>query len=268
MTSVIHPSTSQEPTFIFHMSSFQTNASSYKSIPLIACVLKSPARCTASDCVSPHTCTRCHHNECTSREHFEKGVSDKQQYFKMLQKCAPLAKGPYCRGQDNNCKLCQECVEMWVSCKVSVITRQHTACKCTGSLKNIWNTNLASQTLCCTEKKKLTLACYWTISEILVLWKSKNVLVLARYTYENVWWRVMTHRQDKTRWPTNYLSWNCTLTVNSWSWRLEAACGYGALINLFRKSQKPNSCKTDSNCAPCKVTQDWILSNKQQVGCH
>jgi len=68
----------------------------------------------------------------------------------MLEKCLPLAKGPYCRGQDNNCsqdnncKLSQECVEIWASCKVSIVTRQHTSCRSTGSLKTTWKSNLVS----------------------------------------------------------------------------------------------------------------------------
>jgi hypothetical protein len=42
--------------------------------------------------------------------------SDKQRYFKTSQKCAALAKWPDCRGQDNNLRLCQECVEIINAC--------------------------------------------------------------------------------------------------------------------------------------------------------
>jgi hypothetical protein len=165
--------------------------------------------------------------------------------------------------EDNKSKLCNEWVEIWVSRKVSVITRQYVSCRSTGSLKKTWNSKLVFESLSITEKKKFNNACYWTISEILVFWKSKNALVLAKYIYTNVWWWVMTHRQDKTQWPTNCLSWNCMLTVNSWSWPIETACQYGVLTYLFRNSQRQNWCKTDSNCEMCKVTQVSKLYNKQ-----
>ena len=35
-------------------------------------------------------------------------------------------------------------------------------------------------------KEKVNIACYWIIPEIPVLWKSKNILVLARQIDENL----------------------------------------------------------------------------------
>ena len=52
----------------------------------------------------------------------------------MLEKCPPLAKGPYYWGEDNNCKVCLECVEI-CHVKFNVITRKITSCRSTGSLK-------------------------------------------------------------------------------------------------------------------------------------
>jgi len=61
----------------------------------------------------------------------------------MLEKCPPLAKGPYYWGEDNNFKVCLECVEI-CHVKFNVITRKITSCRSTGSLKKTWKSNLVS----------------------------------------------------------------------------------------------------------------------------